>query len=133
MKRVIVVALGVVLMACGGASKSDKKEQSAPSVSASVANGIASGDVVDDVAQMAINFREMAMSAIENDDAKTFTEVMKRREAWLNTLGEEDRAKADASDKQWAEANAERMDMNYEKAVMLNPHVQPVDVASERK
>lgn len=135
MKRIMIVALSVAMVACGGTKKSDDKkgDEQQRATSVSVASGGKQTVTTDDVSEMAVNYKEMAMSALENSDAQSFVNVMERRQAWYNELSDEDKAKVDASDEAWIEANAERMEKTYNKALTLSPHMVPTQQASERK
>lgn len=135
MKRIMIVALGVAMVACGGTKKSDdkKSDEQQRTISVSVASDEKQAVATDDVSEMAVNYKEMAMSALENADAQSFVNVMERRQAWYNELSDEDKAKVDASDRAWIEANAERMEKTYNKALTLSPHAVPTKQALERK
>lgn len=135
MKRIMIVALSVAMVACGGTKKSDDKkgDEQQRTTQVSVASGGKQRVTTDDVSEMAVNYKEMAMSALENSDAQSFVNVMERRQAWYDELSDEDKAKVDASDEAWIEANAERMEKTYNKALTLSPHDVPTKQASERK
>ena len=136
MKRIMIVALSVAMVACGGTKKSDDKkgDEQQRASSASVESGKQCNEVsTEGVCQMAVNYKEMAMSALENGDAQNFMTVMESRDAWYKMLSDDDKAKVDASDREWVEANAERMEKTYNKALTLSPHAVPTKQTSERK
>ena len=127
MKRLFIAIVAVAAVGClGGGTNSDNapKGESMSSTERSVELTI--------VEQTAENYKEMAMSAIENGDSQAFMATMEQMTSWLNGLDNEDRAKADAAIKSWEERNRERMDANFEKALTM-PRMTSKEAASLRK
>lgn len=115
MKRVFIIVACFAAVACvGSGTKNDK------SVSQTL-DGPVGGKtiVVDNVSTTAENYQEMAMSALENGDSETFMLAMEQMNEWLNGLSDEDRAKADAAIEAWNEANKERKEASFEKALTM--------------
>ena len=115
MKRVLIVVASLAIVACTGSG--DKSNKSA----SQTLDGPVGGKtiVVDNVSTTAENYQEMAMSAIENGDSETFELAMEQMTEWLNSLSDEDRAKADAAIEAWNEANKERKEASFEKALTM--------------
>ncbi len=121
MKRVFIVMLCLAAVACVGSQKGDDRGGEANTPTAESMGGSVRNEaqVGDNVALMAENYQEMAMSAIENCDNQAFVSTMEQMTAWLNGLTTEDRAKADAAIKAWDEANKERKEASFEKALTM--------------
>lgn len=115
MKRLFIAMVAMVAVGClgGGTSGDDAPKGESMSGSEHVVVELTL------VEQTAENYKEMAMSSIENGDSQAFVAVMEQMTSWLNGLDAGDRAKADAAIKSWEERNRERMDANFERALTM--------------
>ena len=115
MKRLFIAIVAVAAVGClgGGTSGDDAPKGESMSGSEHVVVELTF------VEQTAENYKEMAMSSIENGDSQAFVAVMEQMTSWLNGLDAGDRAKANAAIKSWEERNRERMDANFEKALTM--------------
>lgn len=137
MKRVVtIMALSATLIACGGANKNnDKNSDRKATLSQSIgATDTAKGTVneSDNIATLVANYNEMALSALENSDARTFMSIMEQMEAWQQGLDSEHQALAERLTQEWREENKERVDRVYENAIMLSPHMVKHEAQSAR-
>ena len=141
MKRVFIIVASLAAVACvGSGTKNDKQvgqnQDVLPTarVKVQVSNEAVTADntAVSTVANTAANYKEMAMSAIENGDSEAFMAIMEQMESWLNGLDAEQRAGADAAIEQWNEVNKERMEANFEKALTM-PRMTSKEAASLRE
>lgn len=137
MKKLVVMMLCISVVACAGSGKNKDKSdnKSEAPVSQTIGDDVVSdkeeNNTVDAICQMAEDYQEMAISALENGDVVTFNSAMERREAWLNSLSEEDRAWANATITKWDIDNAERKEQVWEKALTM-PRVAPENLESAR-
>ena len=115
MKRLFIAMVAMVAVGClgGGTSGDDAPKGESMSGSEHVVVELTL------VEQTAENYKEMAMSSIENGDSQAYVAVMEQMTSWLNGLDAGDRAKADAAIKSWEERNRERMDANFERALTM--------------
>ena len=115
MKRLFIAMVAMVAVGClgGGTSGDDAPKGESMSGSEHVVVELTL------VEQTAENYKEMAMSSIENGDSQAFVAVMEQMTSWLNGLDAGDRAKVDAAIKSWEERNRERMDANFERALTM--------------
>ena len=137
MNRVVMMMLCISIVACAGSGKKNDKSDNKKEVTTSQTIGGEAApkseeNTTDAICKMAENYQEMAISALENGDAKTFQSTMERREEWLNSLNEEDRKWADASIALWDTNNAERKDKVFEKALTM-PRMMPDEVEATRR
>jgi hypothetical protein len=141
MKKLVVMMLCISIVACAGSDKKENKSdaKSDTPVAQTIGGEKVSeegserldGSTVDAICQMAEDYQEMAISALENGDAQTFMATMERRETWLNGLSEEDRVWADAAIEKWDIENAERKEQVKEKALTM-PRMAPENLESAR-
>lgn len=141
MKKLVVMMLCISIVACAGSGrKNDKSDNKNEVTTSQTIGGEAAPNseenieekAIADICKMAEDYQEMAISALENGDAKTFKSTMERREEWLNSLNEEDRKWADASIALWDTNNAERKDKVLDKALTM-PRMMPDEVEATRR
>ena len=115
MKRLFIAMVAMVAVGCLGGGTSGDNAPKGESMSGSE-HVVVELTLVEQTAE---NYKEMAMSSIENGDSQAFVAVMEQMTSWLNGLDAGDRAKADAAIKSWEERNRERMDANFERALTM--------------
>ena len=127
MKRLFLAMVAMVAVGCLGGGTSGDNAPKGESMSGSE-HVVVELTLVEHTAE---NYKEMAMSSIENGDSQAFVAVMEQMTSWLNGLDAGDRAKADAAIKSWEERNRERMDANFERALTM-PRMTSTEAASLR-
>ena len=127
MKRLFLAMVAMVAVGCLGGGTSGDNAPKGESMSGSE-HVVVELTLVEQTAE---NYKEMAMSSIENGDSQAFVAVMEQMTSWLNGLDAGDRAKADAAIKSWEERNRERMDANFERALTM-PRMTSTEAASLR-
>ena len=83
---ILVAALGIIA-ACGG--NSEKKQT---------------------VEQTAIEYNEKAIKAVEDGDFEELMKLAEEHDKWMESLSEEDQAKAEKAEEAWQAENAERLE-----------------------
>lgn len=83
---ILVAALGI-LVACGGNSKEKQT-----------------------VEQTAVEYNERAFKAVEAGDFEELGKIAEEHDKWMESLSEEDQAKAEKAEEAWQVENAERLE-----------------------